>query len=143
MKLFLDANILFTAAHSLEGASRALFDLAEAGCCTLCMSAFALEEARRNIALKASDKMAAVEQLSGRVTLVPEAAPETVAWAQTRSLPGKDAPIMAAAVACGAVLLATGDRIHFGRLFGKPVNGVKVTSPREALNMVISHSNEQ
>jgi predicted nucleic acid-binding protein len=143
MKLFLDANILFTAAYSPHGASRALFDLAEAGCCTLCMSAFALEEARRNIALKASDKMTAIEQLSGRVTLVPEAGPDTVAWAQKLSLPGKDAPIMAAAVACGAVLLVTGDRIHFGHLFGKPVKGVHVTSPRDALNMVITQCNEQ
>lgn len=143
MKLFLDANILFTAAYSPEGAARALFDLAEAGCCTLCTSVFALEEARRNIALKASEKMPAAEQLSGRVTLVPEAAPDMVAWAQTLALPGKDAPIMAAAVACGAVLLVTGDRIHFGHLFGKPVNGLQVTSPRDALNMVITHCNEQ
>jgi predicted nucleic acid-binding protein len=141
MRLFLDANILFTAAYSAGGAARALFDLAEAGCCTLCTSAFALEEARRNIALKASDKMADIEQLSSRVTLVPEAGPDSVAWAQTLPLPGKDAPIMAAAVACGADLMVTGDRQHFGRLFGKIVEGVQVASPRESLNLILTHCN--
>jgi len=143
MRLFLDANILFTAAYSPGGASRALFDLAEAGFCTLCTSAFALEEARRNLAMKAPDNLAGIEQLYGRVTVVPEAGPDTVEWALALSLPRKDAPIMAAAVACGAVLLDTGDRLHFGHLFGKPVNGLRVASPREALDLVITHGNER
>jgi predicted nucleic acid-binding protein len=141
MRLFLDANVLFTAAYSPEGVSRALFDLAEAGCCTLCTSAFALEEARRNLALKASDKLPDLERLAHRVAIVPEAGPDTVARAQTLPLPLKDAPIMAAAVACGATLLVTGDRLHFGRLFGKTPEGVLELSPREALDLLLNDRN--
>ena len=34
MKIFLDANVLFTAAYSPAGVARALFDLADAGHCS-------------------------------------------------------------------------------------------------------------
>ena len=56
MKLILDANILFTAAYSEQGISRALFHLAAARKCTLSTSPFALEEVKKNVELKAQDK---------------------------------------------------------------------------------------
>jgi len=56
MKLFLDANILFTAAYSEQGISRALFHLAAARKCTLITAPFAFEEAKKNQELKAPDK---------------------------------------------------------------------------------------
>jgi len=36
MKLFLDANVIFTAAYSDQGLSRGLFQLAAAGRCSIC-----------------------------------------------------------------------------------------------------------
>jgi predicted nucleic acid-binding protein len=140
MNLFLDANVLFTAVYSSAGISRALFDLAEAGCCSLCTSAFALEEARRNLSLKAPDRLPDIERLSGRITVVPEPAPDKVAWAQTLPLPSKDAPVMAAAAACGANVLVTGDRLHFGHLLGREVEEILVLSPREALEKVLEQT---
>lgn len=137
MRLFLDANVLFTAAYSGAGIARSLFALAGAGACSLCTSAFALEEARRNLALKAQGKLAELERLLPALTVVPEPAPERLRQAQELPLPPKDAPIMAAAVACAAGLLVTGDRRDFGHLFGRVVEGVKVASPREALEEVL------
>ena len=137
MKLFLDANVIFTAAYSPEGVARALFDLADAGHCALCTSAFALEEARRNLALKAPVKLSGLERILPPPTIVPEASPEKVTWAQGLTLPMKDAPIMAAAVACAADILVTGDRHDFGHLFGQSTKGVRVLSPREALEEVL------
>ncbi len=137
MRLFLDANILFTAAYSPEGIARSLFDLAEAGYCSLCTSAFALDEARRNLAKKAEAKLPRLERLLPLLTVAPEPPPEKVAWAQGLPLPPKDAPIMAAAVLCAADILITGDRRDFGHLFGKSAEGVRVLSPRETLEVVL------
>ncbi|HEY6872199.1 MAG TPA: PIN domain-containing protein [Geobacteraceae bacterium] len=137
MKLFLDANVLFTAAYSPDGRARALFDLADAGHCSLCASAFALEEARRNLALKAPAKLSGLEHILPTLAIVPEPSPDKVTRAQALPLPLKDAPIMAAAVACAADILVTGDRRDFGPLFGQSTEGVRVMSPREALEEVL------
>lgn len=137
MKLFLDANVLFTAAYSHEGRARALFDLADTGFCSLCTSAFALEEARRNLTLKAPAKLTGLERIIPSLTIVPEPSPDKVTWAQSLPLPMKDAPIMAAAVAYAADILVTGDRRDFGHLYGKSVGKVRVLSPREALEKVL------
>ena len=137
MKLFLDANVLFTAAYSPEGRARALFDLAAAGHGSLYTSAFALEEARRNLALKAPAKLSGLGRILLLLTIIPEPSPEKVAWAQGLPLPAKDAPIMAAAVACAAEILVTGDRRDFGHLFGQSIEGVRVMSPLEALAEVL------
>lgn len=72
MKLFLDANILFTAAYSEQGISRTLFRLAEAGLCSLHTSAYAADEARRNLAVKAPTTLPVFEKLRKRVSLVNE-----------------------------------------------------------------------
>lgn len=44
-------------------------------------------------------------------------------------LAAKDTPILLAALAAGASHLLTGDRRHFGHLFGKSVGGVKILMP--------------
>jgi predicted nucleic acid-binding protein len=137
MKLFLDANILFTAAYSPNGISRHLFALSDAGFCSLSTSAFALEEARRNLIMKASGKLPELDRLSTFVQIVPEPSPDKVQAAIELPLPLKDAPVMAAAVSCGADILVTGDRRDFGHLFGREIEGVLVLSPREALDEVM------
>jgi len=45
-------------------------------------------------------------------------------------LPAKDRPVLAAAIhqSCGA--LVTGDRTHFGPLYGRTIHGVAIHSPR-------------
>ena len=68
MKMFLDANVIFTAAYSAQGLSRGLFRLAGAGKCTLCTSAFAHEEAVKNIRKKAPDKLADLTTLMKRTS---------------------------------------------------------------------------
>ncbi|MBI5753548.1 PIN domain-containing protein [Candidatus Peregrinibacteria bacterium] len=55
-KLFLDANILFTAAYSESGASRALFELAKKKKLLLVSSKYAITEARHNIQKKLTEK---------------------------------------------------------------------------------------
>ena len=136
MKLFLDANVIFTAAYSAEGLSRGLFRLAEAEKCTLCTSAFAHEEALRNIQKKAPDKMQNLKNLMIQLSMLPEANPEWVAWVERLPLTEKDAPVLAAAIQGKADIFVTGDKRDFGHLFGKIVEGVTILTPANAVKVV-------
>jgi predicted nucleic acid-binding protein len=138
MRLFLDANVIFSAAHSPNGRARALFLLARQSRCELLSSPHAIEEARRNIRLKYPDESEAFGSLVSELSVTAEATPAGAEWALEQSLPPEDAPVLAAAVEARADLLVTGDRTHFGHLFGKSRRGVKVTRPVDALAEVIS-----
>jgi predicted nucleic acid-binding protein len=138
MRLFLDANVVFSAAHSPDGRARALFRLARKGQCELLSSPHAIEEARRNIRIKYPEKSDDLEALVSELHVTPEATPPAVAWARKQSLPLEDAPILAAAVEAAADLLVTGDRTHFGRFFGKSLRGVGIATPAKALRKLLS-----
>ncbi|MCG6948302.1 MAG: PIN domain-containing protein [Acidobacteria bacterium] len=136
MRLFLDANVLFSAAQAIDGRARGLFRLAENGFCELVSSTHAINEARRNILVKHPSAANDLEVLTDHLTRVPEGGPGLVSWATGHGLPENDAPILAAAAAADADLLVTGDRRHFGQLFGKTVGKVRVVPLREALQLV-------
>ena len=137
MKLFLDANVIFTAAYSAQGLSRGLFRLAAAGKCALCTSAFAHEEAVRNIQKKAPDKLAELTTLMQQVDILPEPHPQWVNRAARLPLSSKDAPVLAAAFQGKVDIFVTGDRRDFGHLFGQVLEGVKILTPADALEAVI------
>ena len=138
MRLFLDANILFSAAHSPEGGAHDLIMLSEAGYCELLTSQHAIFEADRNLTLKSPSGAEAFHQVLKTVHRLPDAGPGLFAWAVSLGLPESDAPILAAAAAAEANLLVTGDRKHFGHLYGSTVGRVRVATPVEALEMVLA-----
>lgn len=138
MRLFLDANVLFAAAHSPDGRARALFELAGLGLCTLVTSPHAVEEARRNVAVKSPVSLDTLEELFTTIERVTEPGPRLVTWAADQGLPPTDAPILAAAAATEADALVTGDRTHFGHLFGTTVGNVRILSLADAIRTVIS-----
>ena len=133
MRLFLDANVLFTAAHNPEGRSAAIFQLARGGVCRLVTSPHALEEAKRNLGLKYPALVDALEQLVTLASVEPEAHSTDVGWALEQGLPPKDAPILAAAAHARCDVLVTGDRTHFGHLYGRRFRGIEVLPPADAL----------
>lgn len=53
-------------------------------------------------------------------------------------LPAKDTPILAAAIAARVDILVTGDRRHFGALFGQEIEQVRVLSLRDGLAALIA-----
>jgi uncharacterized protein len=138
VRLFLDANVLFTAAHNPAGRSAAIFQLAGAGVCSIVSSPHALEEARRNLRIKYPGAMDAFERLVTVCSVEPEAPSKDVAWAREQGLPEKDAPILAAAAHARCEVLVTGDRAHFGTLYGQRVRGVQVLSPADALARLLA-----
>lgn len=112
MRLFLDANILFTAAHNPKGKAALVLELGQAGLWQLVTSAYALEEARRNLALKFPGGLEQLDAWAQGLRLSPDAADADC----PEGLPDKDCPIYRAAHACRADVLLTGDLRDFGFL---------------------------
>ena len=137
MRVFLDANVVFSATYRETGSVRAFFHLAAAGACSLVTSAYALEEARRNIALKHPASLGDLEKLVQAIEVCGEPSPATIAWAQAAGLPPKDAPILATAVEARCHILATGDRSDFGPLLGKRLRRTLVMLPAEAIGLLL------
>jgi predicted nucleic acid-binding protein len=119
-----------------QGLSRGLFRLSAAGKCSLCTSAFAHEEAARNIHIKAPEKLADLTELMKQVEILPEPHPKWVAWAAGLPLATKDAPALAAALQGKADIFVTGDRRDFGHLFGRVLQEVKILTPADAFEAV-------
>lgn len=128
MRIFLDANILFSAAKS-NGPVRELVSRLVKARHTCCVDGFVVEEARRNLAAKFPEGVAALDALLAQMEVADRAGvAELPALAQR--LPAKDQPVIAAALALKCDALVTGDKTHFGFLYGKRIGGVVVYSPR-------------
>jgi len=115
-RLFLDANVLFTAAHNPSGKAALIIALAAAGHWQVVTSALAVEEARRNLERKYPERCAILAELLESVEIVPGGD----GFACPIELPTKDRPIFEAAMISGAGHLLTGDTRHFGRYMNQP-----------------------
>ena len=127
MRIFLDANILFSAAKS-DGAVRLLLNLLPGAGHECCVDGYVVEEARRNLAAKSPEGIAALETLVSRMHKA-EIQHADAALEAGLPLPEKDRPVLAAAILHGCEALVTGDRSHFGPLYGKTIRGVRIHSP--------------
>ncbi|MDP2810040.1 MAG: PIN domain-containing protein [Rhodocyclaceae bacterium] len=127
MRIFLDANILFSAARA-AGAVRQLLALCEAAGHALWADAYVFEEARRNLAANAPNGLPVLEAMAARIRIGGLIASSAL-LPDTMVLPEKDRPVLAAAIHHRCDILATGDRTHFGALYGKTIRGVSVLSP--------------
>lgn len=121
-RVFLDANVLFSAAWLERSGLAKLWRLSDT---TLVTSRLAVAEAERN--LDSDERRARLRSLVAKITLVD--APPDAALPAGVELVAKDAPILLAAIEAGASHLLTGDQRHFGHLYGKTVSGVKVLMP--------------
>jgi predicted nucleic acid-binding protein len=115
-RLFLDANVLFTAAHNPEGKAALVIELAAAGHWEGVTSSYCVAEARLNLERKYPDFLGRFEKILDTVRLVPDVSAEMCPI----RLPEKDRPVFASAVRCGATRFLTGDRRHFGPFMNKP-----------------------
>ena len=118
-RVFLDANILFSAAWREESGIAALWDRPDM---QLVTSPYALTEAERNIQLKKPGAAARLPELVSKV----EISAEIAGLNEDHGLPEKDRPILEAAVGSGCSILLTGDVTHFGHLIATKVEGVRV-----------------
>ncbi len=126
-KIFLDANVLFSAAYGSPGLDQ-LWELAREGSCLLFTSEYALEETRRN--LDGPNQIEKLETCLSEVEIVPEVDPNLPC---PIDLPEKDRPVLMASIAVNADYLITGDVKHFGKYFEQIIGGVKICRIRDYL----------
>jgi uncharacterized protein len=123
--LFLDANILFSAAHKVDARIFRLWKLKDV---VLITSRYAIEAARTNLLADASR-----HRLSELVERFLLAEARDASLPSSVILPDTDAPILLAAISARADYLLTGDFKHFGRYFGRKIAGVTIDSPAHYL----------
>ena len=128
MRIFLDANVLFSAAKS-DGAVRQLCRwLLDAG--HECWADdYVVAEAHRNLATKGPEAQSVLDILLERVHVAAAHAPGP-GTKNTDWLPEKDRPVLAAAMRLKCEALVTGDRAHFAKGYGRAFDGVTIHSPR-------------
>lgn len=119
IRVFLDANVLFSAAWRLKNGITQLWELKTLH---LMSSHYALAEAERNLLRKRPEAMSRFNDLvrslevSSAYTMLDEG----------QDLPLKDQPILAAAIGSHCSVLLTGDMADFGHLIGTSVQGVHI-----------------
>jgi hypothetical protein len=121
VRVFLDANVLFSASNRSSNIARLIDWLLRDA--TAVTSDLAREEARRNLELKRPQWLSAFEHLMSRIEQVPSARFELAA-----KLDEGDQPLLCAAIRSRCTHFATGDRRDFGHLFDTSVQGVQVVS---------------
>ena len=138
MRVFLDANILFSAGKS-DGAIRQLLRHLTLAKHTLVADSYVQLEAQRNIAAKADAQ--AVRDLDALLSKVDISAVQftqssPALQAAALWLPEKDRPVLLVAMVLACDVLVTGDSTHFGPGYGKRFEGVTVCSPRQLAELV-------
>jgi uncharacterized protein len=121
VRVFLDANVLFSASNLTSSIAELLVLAASRQELVTCTTA--RQEAWRNVVRKRPTWFQGFLGNSRHVLVVKDGG---------RDLPveiaPKDVVVLASAIDCGANLLVTGDRRHFGHLYGTSVDGVRIGS---------------
>lgn len=125
-RLFLDANVLFSAACKPDARVFRLWRLNDV---ILICSWYATEEARFNLPERSQQRLTELVAKLEFADAGNRPLPRGV------DLPEKDRPILLAAIEAKADYLLTGDLHHFGRYFGKKIEGVTVMLPGQYLKL--------
>jgi len=124
-RVFLDANVLFSAAWAATSILRRLWTF-DPTVVTLLTSDWAIDEARRNLPLGKHDELTRLLRAVEEVVT-----PQSSGWSvlENVSLPEKDLANLWAAIGANTTHLLTGDRKHFGPLYGRAIEGVLILLP--------------
>ena len=125
-RLFLDANVLFSAAYRLDSGLERLWKLSDV---ELVTSEYAAEEARVN--LTEDTQRHRLSRLLATINILPAIPAGTLP--SEVDLPEKDRPILLSAIEVHATHLLTGDKEHFGKYFGRDIGGVRILLPGDYL----------
>ena len=138
MRVFLDANVLFSAAKT-DGAVRDLLRLLQEAGHECWIDDYVVFEAYRNLIAKGPEALSALDALVASCRAGPSQVPGTrTPRVQIDWLPEKDRPVLAAAIRLRCDALLTGDRTHFGAGYGKVFAGVTIYSPRSLAKILFA-----
>jgi predicted nucleic acid-binding protein len=131
MKVFLDANIMFSLAWKEGSALNKLFEVENANYFT---SGYAKTEAERN--LSTENQIIRLEKVLKNIKIFPtQTSFEKI---KDITLKEKDLPILNAAIELKCEYLITGDFRDFGQFYGHKIEGVIVLPPREFLTIFLN-----
>ena len=136
MRVFLDANTLFSAAKS-DGAVRAMLQLLVDRGHDCGADAYVVAEARRNLTAKGPEALDVLNTLLADLQIA-AATPAAEQSGDLDWLPEKDRPVLAAAIRLACEVLVTGDRTHFGPGYGQTFGGVTIHSPRSLVEQLLA-----
>jgi predicted nucleic acid-binding protein len=124
--LFLDANVLVSAAWKENSEIAQIWQMEGV---RLITSSFVMGEVQRN--LHQVSQIERLRVLMRSVRICPLEGPTDID--EGIDLPEKDRPVLSGAIQTQADHLVTGDKRHFGPLYGRTIRGVRVTAPTELL----------
>jgi predicted nucleic acid-binding protein len=136
VRLFLDADIAFSAALSDGAVRRLLYDLIDKDH-TLVMDSYVWEEAGRNLLVYRAAAIENLHRLSLHIEIAGTVKSRLPRETVLEEFPEKDLPVISSAVEHKCSILITGDKLHFGRYYGKRIAGVTILSPTEAAERFI------
>lgn len=131
MRVFLDANVPFSASNVNSNIAALIAWLIARE--TAVTSDVAVEEARRNLAVKREDWLPVFEKLLADLVVVPSARFDLPV-----PLDAKDAPLLCAAIRSRCRWFVTGDKRDFGHIYDQKVQGVEVISLRRLAEILAS-----
>jgi predicted nucleic acid-binding protein len=125
-KIFLDANILFSAAYK----STRIRELWSLNNISLISSSYAVIETERNLARLRGENINIFHELLAKMTVI-EVPSLITLIPETINLVEKDSPILTGAIFANCDYLLTGDVKHFGHLFNQTIKGVTILGVAE------------
>ncbi|WP_297058807.1 PIN domain-containing protein [Thermosulfurimonas sp.] len=133
LTVFLDSNVLFSIAYSGPERSRSylLFELEKKGRLRLYISELVFRETAVNLRLKRPEQEPFLKKLLSRLTILPD---QPLGLPQLGFLPLQDRLILETAISNGLQFFLTGNRRHFGPLYGRKIKDTRVLSPAEFLH---------
>lgn len=129
MRVFLDANVLFSAAYKDSSRLRFLWEMPDVHLLT---SVYTLDEANKNLRGIRPAQIPTLSTLVSQIEIIVgktsdlELPPHIL-------LPQKDRVVLVDAIQSQSDVFLTGDVKHFGPLYGSRVGGVTILSPRSFL----------
>lgn len=135
--VFLDANVLFSAAYRSDSGLLRLWQLRGI---ELIKSAYALSEAEFN--LPQLEQRRRLAKLSQSMRVIP-GLPANTTLSHEVHLPEKDKPILLAAIDAGTTHLLTGDVRDFGESYGRSSASVRILRPAAYLRHALPAADAQ
>jgi len=136
MRIFLDANILFSAANP-SGSIRQLVNIVREAGHQCWADEQVIREAHRNLFLKQRERIPDFERLLTEIHCAGKPSDAPFVQLIEAPLPENDRQVLAAAIALECDAFVTGDQAHFGPLYGKTVKGVRIYSPRQLAEEIL------
>jgi predicted nucleic acid-binding protein len=128
MRIFLDANVLFSAAKQ-PGVMAQLLQECLNRSHTLVVDGYVLAEAEKNLDAKFPEGLANLSTLRAECVFVQSPRTQVFFPDILPLLPEKDVPVLLSAIESDCDVLVTGDKKHFGLLYNQLIHGVLILSP--------------